>query len=182
LPLTAMEPPVIVRRRGHPRQGKAEMFRRPIHPLKPQRCGGADNMTAASLARKGSRPYSWPKTRSRRIPTPRPIPAMRLMIDNWRWAGVPFYLAHTASGLKQAFHRNRHPLQARAALCPVSARRLWRSWMADLADPAHPAGKKAIRLRFNAKRARPPPWRWKSVGDEFSVQGLFFGRPPAVGL
>ena len=29
---------------------------------------------------------------SRRTPAPRPIVALKLKIDNWRWAGVPFYL------------------------------------------------------------------------------------------
>ena len=29
---------------------------------------------------------------SRPIPPPRPIAALKLYVDNWRWQGVPFYL------------------------------------------------------------------------------------------
>ncbi len=47
--------------------------------------------------------------------------AMRLEIDNWRWAGVPFYL-RTGKHLSQAPDRNRHPLQA-GAVHAVSRRR-----------------------------------------------------------
>ena len=39
--------------------------------------------------------------------------AMRLEIDNWRWAGVPFYF-RTGKNLAQRNDRDRHPLQAGA--------------------------------------------------------------------
>ena len=39
--------------------------------------------------------------------------ALKLNIDNWRWAGVPFYL-RTGKRLAQAPHRNRHSVQAHA--------------------------------------------------------------------
>ena len=39
--------------------------------------------------------------------------AMRLMLDNWRWAGVPFYL-RTGKRLARRLHRNRRAVQARA--------------------------------------------------------------------
>ena len=39
--------------------------------------------------------------------------AWKLQIDNWRWAGVPFYL-RTGKYLKRRGHRDRHPLQAGA--------------------------------------------------------------------
>ena len=37
--------------------------------------------------------------------------AMKLNIDNWRWAGVPFYLAHRKTH-GQAAHRDQHSVQA----------------------------------------------------------------------
>ncbi len=43
--------------------------------------------------------------------------ALKVMIDNWRWAGVPFYL-RTGKRMQRARHRNCHLLQARA-VCAV---------------------------------------------------------------
>ena len=40
--------------------------------------------------------------------------ALRAEIDNWRWAGVPFYL-RTGKRMARALLRDRHQLQARAA-------------------------------------------------------------------
>ena len=46
--------------------------------------------------------------------------AAKLQIDNWRWAGVPFYL-RDGQAPAQARHRDRHPLQD-APASPSSAR------------------------------------------------------------
>ena len=35
--------------------------------------------------------------------------ALKLQIDNWRWAGVPFYL-RTGKAPRHPRHRNRHPV------------------------------------------------------------------------
>ena len=42
--------------------------------------------------------------------------AARLAVDNWRWAGVPFYL-RTGKRLAQARERDRDPVQARRRTC-----------------------------------------------------------------
>ena len=43
--------------------------------------------------------------------------ALQLEIDNWRWAGVPFYL-RTGKTDEPAHHRDRDPVQ-KSALCPI---------------------------------------------------------------
>ena len=48
--------------------------------------------------------------------------AMRLHIDNWRWAGVPFYL-RTGKHMSRAHDRDRHPLQAGARMRRSRTRR-----------------------------------------------------------
>ena len=42
--------------------------------------------------------------------------AMRVLIDNWRWAGVPFYL-RTGKALGEANNRNHDPIQEGATHC-----------------------------------------------------------------
>ena len=50
--------------------------------------------------------------------------AVKLLVDNWRWQGVPFYL-RTGKRMAAARHRDRHPVQAAAgaASSATSARR-----------------------------------------------------------
>ncbi len=45
---------------------------------------------------------------------PRPSSRMKAEIDNWRWAGVPFYL-RTGKRLQEKLGRDRHHLRRRAA-------------------------------------------------------------------
>ena len=46
--------------------------------------------------------------------------ALRLTVDNWRWAGVPFYV-RTGKRLARRYDRNRDPLQE-TRRTPCSAR------------------------------------------------------------
>ena len=62
--------------------------------------------------------------------------AGRFFIDNWRWSGVPFYLRH-GKRLPKRSHRDRHPVQARAARS-LPAHRRGRA-AAQRARAAHPA-------------------------------------------
>ena len=50
------------------------------------------------------------RTRSGSRVEDRDFSALKLNIDNWRWAGVPFYI-RTGKRLAQAGHRNHHPVQ-----------------------------------------------------------------------
>ena len=52
--------------------------------------------------------------------------ALQVFVDNWRWAGVPFYL-RTGKRLPKRGQRGRHPVQGRAAdpLQPRCRRRRW---------------------------------------------------------
>jgi len=58
--------------------------------------------------------------RPRRIRGPRPTRRCRLTVDNWRWAGVPFYLrtgkrlAKRVSEIAIRFHRTPHMIFHRA--------------------------------------------------------------------
>ncbi len=47
--------------------------------------------------------------------------ALKLGIDNWRWAGVPFYLRH-GKRLTKRTTRDRDPIQAPAAICSSATR------------------------------------------------------------
>jgi glucose-6-phosphate 1-dehydrogenase len=59
------------------------------------------------------------------------------VIDNWRWAGVPFYL-RTGKRLAKRTTEIAIRFKARRSCC--SATRRSTSLDAELADPAHPAG------------------------------------------
>ena len=78
--------------------------------------------------------------------------AMRLKIDNWRWAGVPFYL-RTGKHMPRRDHRDRHPLQAGAlGAVPGHARRprLRPNWLVLSIQPDE-----GISLQFEVKRPGP---------------------------
>ena len=51
-------------------------------------------------------------TPSRRQPT---FAALRLMVNNWRWRNVPFYL-RSGKAMAAPFQRSRHPVPLPAAL------------------------------------------------------------------
>ena len=102
--LVAMEPPISFRAEDV-RDEKVKV----LHAVAPltdddvrahTSCGRS---TTANAARPTSRPTSRTET----------FVAMRLFIDNWRWAGVPFYL-RTGKRLPRRVHRDRRAVQARA--------------------------------------------------------------------
>ena len=82
--------------------------------------------------------------------------AMQFEIDNWRWAGVPFYL-RTGKHLSQRNDRDRHPLQA-GALCGVPGH-AGRSPAAQLAGAAHRSRTRASPC--NSKSSAGDRW-WTS--------------------
>ncbi len=75
--------------------------------------------------------------------------AMQLEIDNWRWAGVPFYF-RTGKHMSQRTDGDRDPLQAGALRGVPGHRR--RDLAAQLAGAAHRAG----RRHFPAVRGQAP--------------------------
>ncbi len=113
LALTAMEPPS----RFEADAVRAEKLKaiEAIHPL------AKDNVFADVV--RGQ--YIAGRVNGKAVPAYRDAPgvaphsvtetyvAMRLMIDNWRWAGVPFYL-RTGKALRRAQNRNCHQISQRA--------------------------------------------------------------------
>ena len=63
--------------------------------------------------------------------------ALKAHVDNWRWAGVPFYL-RTGKRMPKRHDRNLHPVQMRPAL---DLRRARRRDPAQQAGHRHPAGR-----------------------------------------
>ena len=78
--------------------------------------------------------------------------AMKLAIDNWRWAGVPFYL-RTGKALARRRTRDHHPVQAGPAR--AVPRHAGRAPAAQRPHPAHPARRRRDpALRREDSRAR----------------------------
>ena len=144
-----------------------------------------------ALTELGARPVS--RRRRRRPQAGRPIApsptsardsrtetyvALKLEIDNWRWAGVPFYL-RTGKALSGARHRDRHPLQAGAATpCSATGRR-GACTPNSLVLQIQPD--EGISLHFDAKRPGPRScasgrWTWTSATTTTSGRR----RPPAT--
>jgi glucose-6-phosphate 1-dehydrogenase len=101
--------------------------------------------------------------------------AMRLVIDNWRWAGVPFYL-RTGKRLPKrwteiAIHFKHAPL---ALFRDTAVDELGPDWLLLQIQPDE-----GIRLRFNAKQPGPE-MRLESVAMDFKYVD-WFKQPPAVG-
>jgi glucose-6-phosphate 1-dehydrogenase len=101
--------------------------------------------------------------------------ALRLTIDNWRWAGVPFYLRTgkrlPARWTEIAIHFKHAPL-ALFRDTPVDA--FGPDWLILQIQPDE-----GIRLRFNAKRPGPE-MHLESVAMDFKYAD-WFKEPPAVG-
>ena len=99
--------------------------------------------------------------------------ALKLFIDNWRWAGVPFYL-RTGKRLPQARHRDRDPVPARAARAvPRHAGRA-RCTPNLLVIRIQPD--EGISLRFGAK-VPGPVMRLGTVNMDFNYTDYFGARP-----
>jgi len=101
--------------------------------------------------------------------------ALRLMIDNWRWAGVPFYLrtgkrlAARSTEIAIRFKRAPYALFRDTPMDELDA-----DWLILRIQPDE-----SIRLRFNAKRPGPA-MMLESVAMEFKYKD-WFKQAPAVG-
>jgi glucose-6-phosphate 1-dehydrogenase len=169
--MTAMEPPVSFDAEAI-RTEKAKVFRA-VHPL-----------TAADVVRAQ---YDSGVIDGQTVPAYRTEPnvdpdstvetfvALRMMIDNWRWAGVPFYL-RTGKRLPKRwteiairFRRAPHALFRDAPITELDS-----GWLILQIQP-----EEGIRLRFNAKRPGPS-MDLESVSMDFCYRD-WFRRAPAVG-
>ena len=169
--MTAMEPPVSFDAEDI-RAKKAEMFRA-VHPLtlgdvvRGQYDSGVVAGEAVPAYRKEQNvaPDSEVET----------FVAMRLLIDNWRWAGVPFYLRTgkrlTARSSEIAIRFKRAPY---ALFRETPVEELDADWLILRIQPDE-----SIRLRFNAKRPGPA-MALESVAMEFKYKD-WFKQAPAVG-
>ena len=101
--------------------------------------------------------------------------AMRLMIDNWRWAGVPFYLrtgkrlVSRSTEIAIRFKRAPFALFRETPMDELDA-----DWLILRVQPGE-----SIRLRFNAKRPGPA-MALESVAMEFKYAD-WFKQTAAVG-
>jgi glucose-6-phosphate 1-dehydrogenase len=169
--MTAMEPPVSFDAEDI-RAKKAEMFKA-VHPLtlgdvvRGQYDSGvvAEKAVAAYRKEENVAPDSNIET----------FVAMRLLIDNWRWAGVPFYLrtgkrlAVRSTEIAIRFKRAPHALFRETPVEELDA-----DWLILRIQPDE-----SIRLRFNAKRPGPA-MALESVAMEFKYKD-WFHQAPAVG-
>ena len=169
--MTAMEPPVSFDAEDI-RAKKAEMFKA-VHPLtlgdvvRGQYDAGAvaGQAVPAYRAEKNVAPDSNVET----------FVAARILIDNWRWAGVPFYL-RTGKRLNTrsteiAIRFKRAPF---ALFRETPVDELDADWLILRVQPDE-----SIRLRFNAKRPGPT-MALESVAMEFKYKD-WFKQAPAVG-
>ena len=169
--MTAMEPPVSFDAEEI-RAKKAEVFKA-VHPLtlgdvvRGQYESGvvAGQQVAAYREEDNVAPESNVET----------FVAMRLLIDNWRWAGVPFYLrtgkrlAARSTEIAIRFKRAPHALFRETPVEELDA-----DWLILRIQPDE-----SIRLRFNAKRPGPA-MALESVAMEFKYKD-WFQQAPAVG-
>ncbi len=169
--MTAMEPPVSFDAEDI-RAKKAEMFRA-VHPL-----------TLADVVR-GQ--YDSGVVGGQNVVAYRDEPnvapdsnvetyvALRLMIDNWRWAGVPFFLrtgkrlAARSTEIAIRFKRAPYALFRDTPMDELDA-----DWLILRIQPDE-----SIRLRFNAKRPGPT-MTLESVAMDFKYKD-WFRQAPAVG-
>ena len=169
--MTAMEPPVSFDAEDI-RAKKAEMFKA-VHPLtlgdvvRGQYDSGvvAEKTVLAYRKEENVAPDSKVET----------FVAMRLLIDNWRWAGVPFYLrtgkrlAARSSEIAIRFKRAPYALFRETPVEELDA-----DWLILRIQPDE-----SIRLRFNAKRPGPA-MALESVAMDFKYKD-WFHQAPAVG-
>jgi glucose-6-phosphate 1-dehydrogenase len=169
--MTAMEPPVSFDADAI-RAKKAEVFKA-VHPLTARDAvrgqydaGAIDGKpTVAYRQEDNVAPDSNVET----------YVGLRLMIDNWRWAGVPFYL-RTGKRLSKRmteiairFKRAPHAIFRETPVEELDA-----DWLILRIQPDE-----GIRLRFNAKRPGPE-MELESVAMDFKYSD-WFKQAPAVG-
>jgi glucose-6-phosphate 1-dehydrogenase len=172
LAMTAMEPPISFDA-NEVRTKKAEVIKA-IHPLGPAQAlndivrGQYDSGTVLGRAVRAYRqepdvaPYSNTET----------FIACKLTIDNWRWAGVPFYL-RTGKYLKRRmteiairFHQAPYTL-----FRGTNVARMNPNWMILRIQP-----NEGIALAFAAKRPGPTV-KLSSVSMDFSYKSYFKVEP-----
>jgi glucose-6-phosphate 1-dehydrogenase len=101
--------------------------------------------------------------------------AMRLMIDNWRWAGVPFYLrTGKRLNIRSSEIAIRFKQAPYALFRDTPVDELDADWLILRIQPDE-----GIRLRFNAKRPGPS-MTLESVSMKFNYKD-YFHQAPAVG-
>ena len=140
----------VVRRRRHPRrEGEGAA----LDPPAATRRSSPSRVVRGQYARgtiDGVRRPGVPRRGGRGAPTARPRRSSRceLDIDNWRWAGVPFYL-RTGKRLPRARHRGRAPLHAGAVPAAATERGRHRSSRTRWCSASSPT--RASRSSFAAK-------------------------------
>jgi glucose-6-phosphate 1-dehydrogenase len=169
--MVAMEPPVSFDAEDI-RAKKAEMFKA-VHPLT---LGDVvrGQYDAGVIAGQQVAPYRTEKNVApdSNIET---FAAARILIDNWRWAGVPFYLrtgkrlSARSTEIAIRFKRAPHALFRETPVEELDA-----DWLILRVQPDE-----GIRLRFNAKRPGPA-MALESVAMEFKYKD-WFKQAPAVG-
>ncbi|HWY61950.1 MAG TPA: glucose-6-phosphate dehydrogenase [Rhizomicrobium sp.] len=169
--MVAMEPPVSFDAEDI-RAKKAEMFKA-VHPLSLGDVvrGQYDSGAAAGQAVPAYRAETNVAADSN-IET---FVAVRVLIDNWRWAGVPFYLRTgkrlSTRSTEIAIRFKRAPF---ALFRETPMEELDADWLILRVQPDE-----GIRLRFNAKRPGPT-MALESVAMEFKYKD-WFKQAPAVG-
>jgi glucose-6-phosphate 1-dehydrogenase len=171
LAMTAIEPPAAFDAESV-RDKKAELFRavhqvRPADAVRGQYGGGTVDGKEFRAYREEDdvAPASFVETYA----------ALRLCIDNWRWAGVPFYL-RTGKRLPKRWTE----IAIRFKDAPLmlfgseSANTLKDNWMILQIQP-----EEGIRLKFNAKKPGPE-MDLDSVAMDFRYKD-WFHQAPAVG-
>ena len=115
LTLLGMEPPVVVLTADAVRDEKVKVLQRSAAvAARGPDDGGARAVRARRGRRRGGARLPRGGGRRRRTRTPRPTPRCELFVDNWRWAGVPFYL-RTGKRLARKVTEIAVHVQARAA-------------------------------------------------------------------
>ena len=176
LSLIAMEPPSSVRGRGRARrEGEGAAGDAAPHPR-----GGA-GADGARPIRGGRRPRaSVPAYRAEARVDPQSstetFVALKLEIDNWRWADVPFYL-RTGKRLPTPAHGHHHHLPPPAP--PPLPRHRGRGLLAQR-PRSPPAARRGDLASASRPRCRGPWSRRASVEMDFNYAD-HFGRTPSTG-
>ena len=169
LAMTAMEPPISFDADAV-RAKKAEVIQA-IHPLDPARDAVRGQYDAGSVLGKTVRAYRQENDVARDSNTETYI-ACKLQIDNWRWAGVPFYL-RTGKYLK----RRVTEIAIRFHQAPITlfrdteVERMHPNWMILRIQPCEGIG-----LEFAAKRPGPTV-QLSNVAMDFAYEDYFKTAP-----
>jgi glucose-6-phosphate 1-dehydrogenase len=151
LTMTAMEPPISFEADAV-REKKEEVLRA-VHPLSPEdarACVVRGQYAAGSLGGEAKPGYR-DEPRVGHNSTTETYVALRLMIDNWRWAGVPFYLR---TGKRLARRTSEIAIRFKPApyllFLDTPVDRIAADWMVLRIQPDE-----GIALEFNAKVPGP---------------------------